>query len=85
MRQTTLINPFVKGLVSGKATATQAHPKNENIIVFLRWGPSSQFASRRRVVGYYQSDPTLREDGVIEEQDHEGEEAPNPSLGQRHV
>ncbi|KAG6369412.1 hypothetical protein JVT61DRAFT_14895 [Boletus reticuloceps] len=28
-----LINPFIKGLFSGKATATQAHPKNEDTTV----------------------------------------------------
>ena len=27
------INPFVKGLFSTKAIATQAHPRNENTIV----------------------------------------------------
>ena len=31
--------------------------------------------------GHHQSDPTLCEDGIIEEQDHKEEEAPNPSLG----
>ncbi|KAI6028269.1 hypothetical protein F5J12DRAFT_714621, partial [Pisolithus orientalis] len=27
------INPFIKGLFSGKATATQAHPKSEDMII----------------------------------------------------
>jgi chitin synthase len=30
------MNPFVKGLFSGKAIATQAHPKDEDTIVVPR-------------------------------------------------
>ncbi|KAI9568500.1 P-loop containing nucleoside triphosphate hydrolase protein [Boletus coccyginus] len=64
------VNPFVKGLFSGKAIATQAHPKDGDTIVS---------ATRRR--GTSKRMPALREDAGDEEQDREEEDAPNPSSG----
>ncbi|KAH0831304.1 glycosyltransferase family 2 protein [Lanmaoa asiatica] len=76
------INPFVKGLFSGKAIATQAHPKNEDTIVSAQQPVKPMRAPSTRRKGTVKRMPTLREDGATEEQDREEEDALNPSSGQ---
>jgi chitin synthase len=64
------INPFVKGLFSAKAIATQAHPRNEDTIVSAQQpvkpmrAPSTRRKNPRRM-------PTLREGGEYEDKEDE--------------
>ncbi|KAH0836636.1 hypothetical protein J3R83DRAFT_8354 [Lanmaoa asiatica] len=76
------VNPFVKGLFSGKAIATQAHPKNEDTIVSAQQPVRPMCAPSTCRKGTVKQMPTLREDGATEEQDRKEEDALNPSLGQ---
>ena len=74
------INPFVKGLFSGKVIATQAHPKNEDTIVSAQQTVKPMRTPSTRRKGTSKRLPALREDDAAEEQDHEDEEG-NPSSG----
>ena len=73
------INPFVKGLFSAKAIATQAHPRNEDTIVAaqqavkLMRAPST-WSLRKNIIKRM---PTVNEGGDVEEQDRE-EDKNNP-------
>ena len=73
------VNPFIKGLFSGKAIATQAHPKNEETIVSAQQPVKPMRAPSTRRKGTIKRMATVREGGAIEEQEREEEEAPNPS------
>ena len=73
------INPFVKGLFSGKAIATQAHPKNEDTIVSAQQHVKPMRAPSTRRKGTIKRMATLREDGAVEEQDREEDDAQNLS------
>ena len=75
------INPFVKGLFSAKAIATQAHPKNEDTIVSAQQPVKPMRAPSTRRKGTIKRMPMLREDGAAEEQDREEEDAAGPSSG----
>ena len=76
------INPFVKGLFSAKAIATQAHPKNEDTIVSAQQPVKPMRAPSTRRKGTVKRLPALREDAAAaEEQDREEDEGPNPSSG----
>ncbi|KAF8438194.1 hypothetical protein L210DRAFT_3647176 [Boletus edulis BED1] len=74
-------NPFVKGLFSAKAIATQAHPKNEDTIVSAQQPvkPMRTLSTRRK--GTVKRMATLREDSAVEEQEREDDDAPNSSSG----
>ncbi|KAG5651222.1 hypothetical protein H0H81_009434 [Sphagnurus paluster] len=64
------VNPFVKGLFSGKAIATQAHPRNEDTIVAAQQAIKPiRSPSTRRKNGKRMS--TLPEDGDMEEREEE--------------
>ncbi|KAG1818874.1 glycosyltransferase family 2 protein [Suillus variegatus] len=67
------MNPFVKGLFSGKAIATQAHPKNEDTIVAAQQPVKPMRAPSTRRKGTIKRMPTLRESGV-DEQDREDDD-----------
>ena len=54
------INPFVKGLSSGKAITTQAHPKNEDIIVSAQQCVKPMRAMSTRRKGTIKRMETLR-------------------------
>ncbi|KAF8836252.1 glycosyltransferase family 2 protein [Paxillus ammoniavirescens] len=73
------INPFVKGLFSGKAIATQAHPKNEDTIVAAQQPVKPMRAPSTRRKGTIKRMPTLREDNVIEEQERDEDDSPSNS------
>ena len=76
------INPFVKGIFSGKAIATQAHPRNEDTIVSAQQPVKPMRTPSTRRKGTIKRMATVREDATIEEQDREEEEAPNTTAGQ---
>lgn len=59
------INSFVKGLFSGRAIATQTHPKNEDTIVSAQRTVMRAPSARRR--GTIKWMPALRENGPVEE------------------
>lgn len=67
------MNPFVKGLFSGKAIATQAHPKNEDTIVAAQQPVKPMRAPSTRRKGTIKRMPTLRENG-IDEQDRDDDD-----------
>jgi chitin synthase len=72
------INPFVKGLFSAKAIATQAHPRNEDTIVAAQQAVKPMRApSTRRKHGLKRMS-TVRE-ADLEEKDREEDEIPGPS------
>ncbi|KAG8216178.1 P-loop containing nucleoside triphosphate hydrolase protein [Butyriboletus roseoflavus] len=73
------INPFVKGIFSGKAIATQAHPKNEDTIVSAQQPVKPMRAPSTRRKGTVKRMPMLREDGAGDEQDREEDDMSNPS------
>ncbi|KAF9225027.1 glycosyltransferase family 2 protein [Gyrodon lividus] len=75
------INPFVKGLFSGKAIATQAHPKNEDTIVAAQQPVKPMRAPSTRRKGTIKRMPTLREDNVIEEQERDEDDPPSSTSG----
>ncbi|KAF8625844.1 hypothetical protein AX17_006740 [Amanita inopinata Kibby_2008] len=73
------INPFVKGLFSGKAIATQAHPRNEDTIVAAQQlvKPMRAPSTRRKgAQGGARKMPTLLEGSVegVDEKERERDE-----------
>ncbi|KAG6370849.1 P-loop containing nucleoside triphosphate hydrolase protein [Boletus reticuloceps] len=74
-------NPFVKGLFSAKAIATQAHPKNEDTIVSAQQPVKPMRTPSTRRKGTVKQMATLREDSAVEEQEREDDDAPNSSSG----
>ncbi|KAG6333627.1 hypothetical protein ID866_5463 [Astraeus odoratus] len=61
------INPFVKGLFSGKAIATQAHPKSEDTIVAAQQPVKPMRAPSTRRKGTVRRMPAARENTIVEE------------------
>ncbi|KXN87631.1 Chitin synthase 8 [Leucoagaricus sp. SymC.cos] len=59
------INPFVKGLFSNKAIATQAHPRNEDTIVSAQQAVKPMRAPSTRRKSTLKRLPTLRESGGL--------------------
>ncbi|KAG7096112.1 hypothetical protein E1B28_006786 [Marasmius oreades] len=57
------INPFVKGLFSGKAIAMQVHPRNEETIVGAQQNVKPMRAPSMRRKGTVRRMPTVRESG----------------------
>ena len=75
------VNPFIKGLFSGKAIATQAHPKDEDTIVSAQQTVKPMRAPSTRRKGTVKRMQMVREDAAVEEQEREDEDAPNtPSI-----
>ena len=76
------INPFVKGLFSAKAIATQAHPRNEDTIVAAQQAVKPMRAPSTRRKNTIKRMPTVIEGGDVEEQDWEEDEnnAPTATL-----
>jgi chitin synthase len=64
------INPFVKGLFSAKAIATQAHPRNEDTIVAAQQPVKPMRAPSTRRKGTVKRMNTVRE-GEVEEKDED--------------
>ena len=75
------VNSFIKGLFSGKAIATQAHPKNEDTIVSAQQMVKPMRAPSTRRKGTIKRMPTVREDAGINEQDREEEDGAAGSSG----
>ena len=72
------INPFIKGLFSAKAIATQTHPKNEDTIISAQQPVKSIRAPSTRRKGTIKRLPALRQDAAVaKEQDQEEDEGPN--------
>ena len=72
------INPFVKGLFSAKAIATQAHPRNEDTIVSAQQAVKPMRAPSTRRRSGIKKMPTLKEGvgiGDGEERDREDDDA----------
>lgn len=67
------MNPFVRGLFSAKAIATQAHPRNEETIVSAQQPVKPMRAPSTRRKNTIKRMPTLKE-GEIEEKDKEEDE-----------
>lgn len=61
------MNPFVKGLFSGKAIATQAHPRNEDTIVAAQQPVKPMRAPSTRRKGTIKRMPTLLEGETSED------------------
>ncbi|KAG6377242.1 P-loop containing nucleoside triphosphate hydrolase protein [Boletus reticuloceps] len=74
-------NPFVKGLFSAKAIATQAHPKNKDTIISAQQPVKPMRTPSTRRKGTVKRMATLREDSAVEEQEQEDDDAPNSSSG----
>ncbi|KAL0946000.1 hypothetical protein HGRIS_012276 [Hohenbuehelia grisea] len=74
------INPFVKGLFSAKAIATQAHPRNEDTIVSAQQPVKPMRAPSTRRKTTIRRMPTVREGGDIDEKDDD-DAAPVASSG----
>ena len=72
------INPFVKGLFSAKAIATQAHPRDEDTIVAAQQAVKPMRAPSTRRKNTIKRMPTVNE-GDIEEQDREEDENNAPA------
>lgn len=73
-------NPFVKGLFSGKAIATQAHPRNEDTIVAAQQVVKPMRAPSTRRKNTIRRMPTVKETGGDpEEKEKEDEESPASS------
>jgi chitin synthase len=79
------INPFVKGLFSAKAIATQAHPRNEDTIVSAQQAVKPMRAPSTRRKSTIKRMPTVREVGDIEEKEREDEENHGPSGNSSHT
>ena len=73
------INPFVKGLFSAKAIATQAHPRNEDTIVAAQQAVKPMRAPSTRRKNTLKRMPTVIEGGDVEEQDREEDENNPPT------
>jgi chitin synthase len=67
------INPFVKGLFSAKAIATQAHPRNEDTIVAAQQPVKPMRAPSTRRKSMPKRLPPLKE-GDVEEKDRDDDE-----------
>ncbi|KAF8064853.1 glycosyltransferase family 2 protein [Lyophyllum atratum] len=65
------MNPFVKGLFSAKAIATQAHPRNEDTIVAAQQVVKPMRAPSTRRKNTMKRMPTLRESGDAEDKEEE--------------
>jgi chitin synthase len=74
------INPFVKGLFSAKAIATQAHPRNEDTIVAAQQPVKPMRAPSTRRKNPVRRMPTVRE-GDVEEKDRDEEDGPATAAG----
>ncbi|KAF8965794.1 glycosyltransferase family 2 protein [Flammula alnicola] len=68
------INPFVKGLFSAKAIATQAHPRNEDTIVAAQQAVKPMRAPSTRRKSAIKRMPTVKESVDVEEKDRDDEE-----------
>ncbi|KAG6369453.1 P-loop containing nucleoside triphosphate hydrolase protein [Boletus reticuloceps] len=68
-------NPFVKGLFSTKAIATQAHRKNEDIIVSAQQPIKPMRTPSTRRKGTIKRMAMLREDAAVEEQERDDDDA----------
>lgn len=73
-------NPFVKGLFSAKAIATQAHPRNEDTIVAAQQAVKPMRAPSTRRKNTIRRMPTVKENGD-EEKDDDDTPAPLNSAG----
>ena len=73
------MNPFVRGLFSAKAIATQAHPRNEDTIVSAQQPVKPMRAPSTRRKNTIKRMPTLKEGGDADEKDREEEEAASSS------
>ena len=79
MEGTGSINPFIKGLFSARAIATQAHPQNEDTIVSAQQAVKPMRAPstwRKKSIKHM---PTVNEGRDIEEQDREEDENNPPA------
>ena len=74
------INPFVKGLFSAKAIATQAHPRNEDTIVAAQQEVKPMRAPSTRRKNTIKRMPAVNEGGDVEEQDREEDENNLPTV-----
>ncbi|KAF8905955.1 glycosyltransferase family 2 protein [Gymnopilus junonius] len=68
------INPFVKGLFSAKAIATQAHPRNEDTIVAAQQAIKPMRAPSTRRKNGLKRLPTVKEGVDVEEKDRDEED-----------
>ncbi|TCD65299.1 hypothetical protein EIP91_002824 [Steccherinum ochraceum] len=66
------INPFVRGLFTGKAIATQAHPRNEETIVAAQQPVKPMRAPSTRRKNTIKRMPTLNEGEIDEKDDDDG-------------
>ena len=69
------MNPFVRGLFSAKAIATQAHPRNEDTIVAAQQPVKPMRAPSTRRKNTIKRMPTLKEKDGDDEKEREEEEA----------
>ncbi|KAG6826424.1 hypothetical protein H0H92_015837 [Tricholoma furcatifolium] len=75
------MNPFVKGLFSAKAIATQAHPRNEDTIVAAQQAVKPMRAPSTRRKNTMKRMPTLREnDGAEEKEEEEAQHGGAPCV-----
>ncbi|KAI0791459.1 glycosyltransferase family 2 protein [Irpex lacteus] len=65
------INPFVRGLFTSKAVATQVHPRNEETIISAQQPVKPMRAPSTRRKGTIKRMPTLRETGDDEKEEEE--------------
>lgn len=72
------INPFVKGLFSAKAIATQAHPRNEDTIVSAQQAVKPMRAPSTRRKSTIKRMPTVKETTDIEEKERDDEDTQGP-------
>ncbi|KAG5643421.1 hypothetical protein DXG03_000965 [Asterophora parasitica] len=75
------VNPFVKGLFSAKAIATQAHPRNEDTIVAAQQPVKPMRAPSTRRKNTIKRMPTLREAGDNDDEEKEKDEPTGGSPG----
>jgi chitin synthase len=73
------INPFVRGLFSGKAIATQMHPRNDETIVSASQPVKPMRAPSTRRKNTVKRQPTLG--GIEEKERDEPEDGPSASSG----
>ncbi|KIJ58233.1 hypothetical protein HYDPIDRAFT_34369 [Hydnomerulius pinastri MD-312] len=71
------INPFVKGLFSAKAIATQAHPKDEDAIVSAQQPVKPMRAPSTCHKGTIKCMPTLRENAGVEQEGCDDDDSPS--------
>ncbi len=69
------MNPFVRGLFSAKAIATQAHPRNEDTIVSAQQPVKPMRAPSTRRKNTIKRMPTLKENNDVDEKEREEEDA----------